>query len=189
MGTRGLFGFRLKEKDYLAYNHFDSYPSGLGVKMAEFVQGIKNVKTTMAKVAKLLLVSEDEKPSYEQIQKLRKFSDPKVSTGQLDEWYCLLRKCQGNPQAILQAGVMIDGHEFAADSLFCEWGYIVNFDTQKLEVYKGFQDKPHKNGRYARLPVEKDSKYYPIALVAEIPFKKVTPDSVMATENELVNTN
>ena len=35
MGTRGICGFRFDDKDYLAYNHFDSYPSGLGVEIAE----------------------------------------------------------------------------------------------------------------------------------------------------------
>jgi len=31
MGTRGIFGFIYKGKRYIVYNHFDSYPSGLGL--------------------------------------------------------------------------------------------------------------------------------------------------------------
>jgi len=32
MGTRGLFGFR-RGRYYVVYNHFDSYPSGLGFQL------------------------------------------------------------------------------------------------------------------------------------------------------------
>jgi len=37
MGTRGSFGFRIKTKDKLAYNHFDSYPDGLGASVCDFM--------------------------------------------------------------------------------------------------------------------------------------------------------
>lgn len=30
---------------------------------------------------------------------------------------------------------------FAGESLFCEWAYVLDLDTQKLEVYKGFNQK------------------------------------------------
>ena len=34
---------------------------------------------------------------------------------------------------------MIDSHRFMADSLFCEWAYIIDLDNMRLLVYKGFQ--------------------------------------------------
>ena len=33
MATRGLVGIRYRDKDYLIYKHFDSYPEALGVKI------------------------------------------------------------------------------------------------------------------------------------------------------------
>src|SRR4051812_34899183 len=38
MGTRGAFGIRYGEQDKLVYNHFDSYPEGLGDKLFQKIQ-------------------------------------------------------------------------------------------------------------------------------------------------------
>jgi hypothetical protein len=35
MATRGLFGFFYKGKYYVVFNHFDSYPEGLGRKIVK----------------------------------------------------------------------------------------------------------------------------------------------------------
>ncbi len=32
--------------------------------------------------------------------------------------------------------------EFAADSLFCEWAYVVDFDKNTFEVFEGFNHTP-----------------------------------------------
>jgi hypothetical protein len=53
-----------------------------------------------------------------------------------------LRELQG--EAILReiangnVAHMIDSHLFLMDSLFCEWGYIIDLDSMLLRVYKGF---------------------------------------------------
>lgn len=65
---------------------------------------------------------------------------------------------------------MIDNHNFIKNSLFCEWAYIINLDTNKLEVWEGFQEKPQENNRYG---VEKDNGFYPCALVKEIDIEKI----------------
>lgn len=31
---------------------------------------------------------------------------------------------------------MIDNVSFLQDSLFCEWGYVINLDTNVLEIYR-----------------------------------------------------
>jgi hypothetical protein len=35
MGTRGLYAIVYRGKTYVFYNHFDSYPSGLGVQLVK----------------------------------------------------------------------------------------------------------------------------------------------------------
>ena len=41
MGTRGLLGFIIAGRRRASYNHFDSYPSGLGAQIAKFILGLK----------------------------------------------------------------------------------------------------------------------------------------------------
>lgn len=50
---------------------------------------------------------------------------------------------------------------FAADSLFCEWAYVVDFDKRTFEVYKGFNKTPlEKSDRFYFLrEYESDEKY------------------------------
>ena len=44
---------------------------------------------------------------------------------------------------------LTDSISFAEDSLFCEWAYVVDLDENKFEVYRGFQNEPHDDGRFA----------------------------------------
>ena len=38
MGTRGLYGFRKNGVDKVTYNHWDSYPDGLGKQILRFIK-------------------------------------------------------------------------------------------------------------------------------------------------------
>jgi hypothetical protein len=169
MGTRGALGFRVGGKDKITYNHFDSYPEGLGVAMAGFIAAKPSVEGARVMVARLKDVSGTE-PS-EAYRVLYEDSQEDVSTGQ--DWYSLLRGNQGDPEAILVSGVYEEsGSSWLCDSLFCEWAYILNFDEEVLEVYVGFQTEPHEKGRYA--PLREGSvvipEHYPVALVGSYPF-------------------
>lgn len=151
MGTRGAMGFRYKETDHITYNHFDSYPDGpgLGGKMCDFCADIREqLEETRAKVDLLQQVKEDALPTDEQVAHLAPYTDNRVSSP-ADWWYRMLRKAQGKPAAMLDARYYVAASDFLSDSLFCEYAYIVNLDTEKLECYRGFQDAQHAKGRYA----------------------------------------
>lgn len=57
MGTRGLLGHIIRSKNIrkASYNHFDSYPSGLGRQVAKFVQGLsaEQIEIMKQRVAKI----------------------------------------------------------------------------------------------------------------------------------------
>lgn len=119
MSTRGSIGFHCKGESKLTYNHFDSYPSGLG---SSFVEECK-------KIVKKYTPDEMERV-FNQIE-LIDDRDYDVS---------LL--------TILEKKSMYDATSFIKDSLFCEWAYVFNIDDWAIEIYKGFQ-KTYQKNRYA----------------------------------------
>lgn len=187
MGTRGLSGFVIDGEVKVQYQQFDSYPSGVG---ADVVAAIQSGKITPDAVRSIELVEGDSKPTPAQVERLKGYANTGVSTGSLEEWYVLLRETQGDLLAMIEAGHMIDSSEFAADSLFCEWAYLVNLDTNALEVYRGFQkDRDAVKGRFADLdsrevptgpngqPVHEP--YAPISVVAEFKFEDLNTFSLV----------
>jgi hypothetical protein len=188
MGTRGFIGFVIDGEEKITYNHFDSYPEGLGMEMLTWLRAILEAEKQSPKVVdwqayvrNLKMVDSNSTPTQAQISELTPWSDTSVSEQSLDDWYCLLRKTQGDPGAILAAGYAIDSSDFPSDSLMCEWGYIIDVDTETFEVYEGFQKEPHHCGRFAhRPPVDMERQiglfghaYYPVALRAAWSFNAI----------------
>jgi hypothetical protein len=132
-----------------------------------------------AKATKIRMVDNDKPATLADQKAYKQYADTDVSSKDLSEWYVLLRKIQGNLFEQLNAGVMIDSHNFMSDSLFCEYAYIVNCDENKLEIYQGFQHNSHNKGRYATLPIKEYSTdtYFPVALVKELPFDQIPKDN------------
>lgn len=183
MGTRGVVGFRIAGQDKLAYNHFDSYPEGLGQDVVKFLKNAlvsepAGLELLALSVASLEVVDPKVPPTAEQIAQLAPWTDLTVSEKSTKDWYCLLRGAQGDLAAMLAAGYLLKGAEqFILDSLYCEWGYIINLDDGVLEVYKGFQREEHDQGRYAKDRTLLDDPehykygaYYPCALIATFAF-------------------
>lgn len=65
--------------------------------------------------------------------------------------------------------------KFAYDSLFCEWAYVIDLDTEMLEIYTGFQKAPHAKGRFFEGKGEHET-YYPVALVTSFPLTDIPAD-------------
>jgi hypothetical protein len=132
MGTRGFVGFKVDGTEKIAYNHFDSYPSGLGTDVLQWLRK-EHAGHIRRKAAELRVVDPDSKPTAEDIVRLKPYADTNVSTRRLDEWYVLLRETQGNPAAMLDAGVIEDGRGYGG----MEYGYLVDLDANELRVYDG----------------------------------------------------
>lgn len=172
MGTRGAVGVHIDGTDKLAYNQFDSYPEGLGVKVLETARKLAKDSDAARMARDLRLVDEDAPVTAEDIEKYGHKMNLGVGNQSPTDWYCLLRDAQGDLRSYLGMGIMLDAADFIFDSLFCEWAYIVNFDTRKLEVYKGFQTAPHDKGRFAHKRAaptgqKRMTEYHPCALIVE----------------------
>lgn len=172
MGTRSAIGFHVNGQDKLMYNQFDGYPTYMGERVFKDAMRLKKNlgwKKLKQKVENIISIDmdSDDKPSGNDFKKYKKLHDPSVSTG--GDWYSLLRNLQGNLYDVVKAGIMLEANNFIHDSLFCEWAYIINLDTKKLEIYAGFQQsKPV--GRYADIPA--NNGYYACSLVKEIDLTK-----------------
>jgi hypothetical protein len=163
MSTRGFVAFVVDQTEKIAYNHWDSYPDGLGVDVLAWLRAV-DLESVARQVRDLRVVDPGSTPTAADVERLAKWTDTDVGKQSTDDWYCLLRRTQGNPAAMLEAGVIENASQFPADSLFAEWGYVVDFDQGVFEVYRGFQEQPHDRGRFAHLAGE--GGYQPVALVA-----------------------
>jgi hypothetical protein len=176
MGTRGFISFVVDGETKTAYNHHDSYPDGLGVTVLDWLR-MAHEGGARRMASALRVVEPNSHPTDEDIERLAPYASTHVGAQRMDDWYVLLRGTQGNPAAILDAGVIEDASNFPADSLFAEYGYVVDFDARMFEAYEGFQKSPHDKGRFADLAGIDDSPgYYPVALVASWSFDSLPTD-------------
>jgi hypothetical protein len=166
MGTRGAYGFYKGGVNKITYNHFDSNPEDLGMDIVNYIKS-KTIGELNNDFDIITMVKSDDKPTTEQLLKCADYYDGNVSNQSPEDWYCVLREAQGDLDAHVKTGFMIDNEDFLKDSLFCEWAYIINLDTNKLEVYEGFQKKKSKT-RYQ--PEKSDWQgYWGCKLIKEFP--------------------
>lgn len=177
MSTRGAIGVYDEGRDlFITYNHFDSYPDGLGRNVLEFILDVNRRpdgwETFRANCRALTLVDDDTKPTKATIKKYKElgYFDGKVASQKDTDWYCLLRNVQGATtfQEILLGRLahVIDSAEFIKDSLFCEYAYIINLDEGVLEFYQGFQKRPDLTSRFGAVA---QGDYYPCKLFFKFP--------------------
>lgn len=190
MGHRGLIGFVIDGQEKLAYSHWGSYPDGNGLVMLNFARKLMTEQgrfgrpsidnTIVQQIRDLTVVDGSSRPTGPQQVRLSKYADSAVSSGELDEWYVLLRNTQGDPDAILQAGFIVDSAAFAIDSLFNEGSYLIDLDNEVLEAYEGFVQAPHNQGRFAHLDPRTGQdgsvEYYPIRLAGSWPLSALPSD-------------
>lgn len=169
MGTRGLYGFRKNGVDKLTYNHWDSYPDYLGDIVVGFCKST-TIQELNEIFDRIVLVDNNNRPTKKQIDECIKYYDGSVSEQSVDDWYCLLRDTQGNLD-VYKNGLkyMLDDKDFIKDSLFCEYAYIINLDTNCLEFWVGFQTESNENNRYGTETHDNLGKYYPCKMVSYYP--------------------
>ncbi len=177
MGTRGCWGFyrQGRSANKLTYNHMDSYPEFLGENVVNFIKDTP-VSLLNQIFDKIILVDNETRPSDKEIMECSKYSNTDVSTGSLHDWYCLLREAQGEPNLYKEdLRYMIDNGEFIKDSLFCEWAYVINLDTNELEIYQGFRKKPNTRDNRYRI-IKPSNGYYACEMIISFPLSEI-PDN------------
>lgn len=142
MSTRGAWGIKKGDKLIVQYNHFDSYPTGLGEQIVEDLnewykdapeEWIKRLNEVLDEVE---VINEEKtpQPTEEQLQYIRDEGIP--FNENYKEWYSVLSELQGRVLPYLKGfKYFLDwGVEWLNDSLSCEWAYIFNLDNNTLEI-------------------------------------------------------
>ena len=137
MGTRGLLVVKNKKDEIklAEYIGHDSYPSYAGYKIVEFC----NNKDNLEKLQKYLennvkLVEDLYKTSEENIKFCEKHEGVDMLTAIINNFE--------NNETKLDLIYTEDHMNFGQDSLFCEWVYMIDFNLNRLTVFKGFNKLP-----------------------------------------------
>ena len=176
MGTRHMIGVIANKKFCVAqYGQWDGYPSGQGISVLNFLRSLTPVGLSVFK-EKCLAVNAGKN---EEIEALCTGHD---WTEKYPEFSCDTSVGIFNILMERDNGVILCvNSDFGKDSLWCAWAYIVNFDTGKLECYKGFNHRKlaKKERFYTEKPtyVAHDGKeYWGCRLLKEYSLKRLPSD-------------
>lgn len=174
MGTRNLTCVVLNGEFKIAqYCQWDGYPAGQGLGVLNFLQKEWNPSVFAAKVlASQEIDKADLKSKWESVGAddsgwvgldiADKFAKnwPHLNR---DFGSDILKYVQDEPPGVR---LKIETN-FAADSLFCEWLWLIDLDRGTFEAYRGFNQNPlAPEERFHFLEKEADGEYHPVNLVA-----------------------
>lgn len=182
MGTRGLTCVvKGKEFKVANYNQWDSYPSGQGVTALNFLSTKLNLALFNEKVSKVKVLSDEARQDMMVECGAKRGSEwitMDVSDNFKKNFPYLHRDCGAEILEFVQnlpEGLALTSQlSFAADSLFCEWAYLIDLDKNTFEVYQGFnKDSLTSDDRFYFLSEASKSKddtsgseqYQPVKLV------------------------
>lgn len=165
MSTRGLVVVVNDNEVKLAqYNGYDSYYSALGTDLIMFIRSFN--KEQFCKNLDIVHMNGSyDNNTYDAINILND-----------------IHNANDKRFAVINTN---DSLSFAADSLFCEYAYVIDLDNDILEVYTGFNKEaiPETNRFFTKNC--NDEVYKPVKLVSKIPFKEL--GHVTQMTNELIN--
>lgn len=176
MGTRNLtIVYSNGEYKVAQYGQWDGYPEGLGAQLLKYLKGININELKNAVNECTYLSKEDFDEINKKIDEARK-DNPRFLW---QKFYPELSRDTGGDILDLimfkNKTNLENSLNFAADSLFCEWAYVIDLDKNTYEVYKGFNEEPlNKSERFYFLtPIaeknyrEDHKNYYPVKFVSK----------------------
>lgn len=174
MGTRNLICV-YEDGDYKVaqYCQWDGYPEGQGFGILNFMREEGNLERLRTALKKFKLVRVDsDNPFFKAYDERcphfvegEGYTEDKRTEAD-KHWFTTyisrdlgskvlnhIVEYNGNAEILLK-----DSRDFAGDSLFCEWAYVIDFDKMTFETYKGFNTDPvPAHERFANAPVDPES--------------------------------
>lgn len=192
MGTRSLTCVVLDGKFKVAqYGQFDGYPSGQGSTALAIMREIVSQNKIERFTGKVRLLNKLTDAQHKQLW-IDVGADPSKDYVSMEIGNAFDAK---HPELSRRTGAEILSlvmyrdisrvqlsEDFAHDSLFCEWAYVVDLDQGIFEVHKGLVKSPHSKGRFSSGKCE-SSGYYPVALVKSYNLKALPTADVFVQDN------
>ncbi len=163
MSTRYLTVVIADKKPVIAqYGHYDGEPYTNGVKILSLLHRDteQHIKTQLHRCTNL------EESEYRSFFKDNHLDEEALEKAHPKFWWSdgadLLETLLDTDQAIETR----DYFDFAYDSLQCEWAYVIDYDENVFEVYKGWSKKPIKYDERFFNDGKDMNGYYPVRLIA-----------------------
>lgn len=175
MGTRNLTcAIQDGEFKVAQYGQWDGYPDAAGVTILNFLNQV-NLAAFAKRLNTVSFVSDEEwnrrttEAGFGDSMDMPTFERYKTSFPWLnrDVGYKVFWELMKSTDETIE---LRDDREFACDSLFCEWAYVVDMDRGVFEVYEGFnKDFKADCGVFADVPKvsadHRDEQYAKVRLV------------------------
>lgn len=181
MGTRNLTMVIQNEKPVIAqYGQWDGYPKGQGYTVLEFLRKV-DLEKFKDKLKNVRFCNEKDNAAIKRFMKKIGAPNGWMTSEQADLYHekypymtrdhgagilNLIMKSEG--EVLLQ-----DSSDFAGDSLFCEWAYVIDLDKNVLECYGGFNKEPLNEDERFKDAETTDSEYLPIRCLKKYPLDKL----------------
>ena len=171
MGTRNLTCVYLDGEYKVAqYCQWDGYPSGQGLDVLKFVRDDMNRIVFEQKLRDLkTLTTEEVQEKWNSVGADDSgWANSEVSESFQKQYSHLHRDCGAEILNIVQESDSLEiqkNLDFALDSLFCEWCYVIDLDKNTLEAYEGFNKTPlEEHERFKFLGGPSNDGHYPVKL-------------------------
>lgn len=203
MGTRNLTMVVKNQKPVVAqYGQWDGYPSGQGAVIVKFLRNT-NLNEFSKQIDKVKFINKKKQTEINNFVKDLGSKDGWLTgeqSAKYQEKYPLLTRDNGGSilELIMEqkgkGNIWIqDSSTFAADSLFCEYAYVVDLDSNTLEVYEGFNETPLSEGerfyplQEKGLHIEEhrnDNQYYPVKLLTKFDLNEIPDEDTFVSKCE-----
>jgi len=201
MSTRGAIAIVKNSRMITLYNHFDSYPEVLGMKLVEFLSDKSNILSLKEYFNNIVEITTQDfneriycaaggKEKYDQLNMAAKSA---LSNAVWEGYNGVDGDDFEKLLPALKSGSKVNVYvhpSFPGDSLICEYAYVIDLDSDIFELYVGFNKVPVEGERFScfnGLETEYDEdtetmehkKYYPVRFSASWSFDNLPDEKKM----------
>ena len=185
MGTRHLTAVYMDGQYRVAqYGQWDGYPEGAGITCLHFLRDKMDEQLFRKRLAELRYMSDNEIDAL--LRKYHRDDEGFMPISESDrleyDWPALHRNTGADILEMIQAG-QVRNHalysrlEFAADSLWCEWAWVIDLDKLTFEGYRGYNKEPlTEEDRFWFLREHEEEGYHGVKLVYDVSLKQLPTD-------------